>query len=855
MLRKSVFILLTIIFCQIIYAGDSKSTIYVDEYLVLGPIKVTSPVESKSEDLNSIITYSELDIKNWWPGEGDLLFVYANSTLDWKKVSKKELNFEKEKNPVIYYAGFYIETNRYIDAEIESKTCQLASLFLNSKKKTEKTTLEETQKNKCEPGKLTSKLEIEYGKHFVLIKLLFDPSKNSEWLLTTSITLDKKHADNISVNTNPKRTTTISDLLDNKNVTSISLSPNGELVALKMRERNQSKNSYDNWIELRNVKDGSLRWTFKGGLSIPEVDWAPDSKSFAYTTTSGEEKTLWVVDLENGTTESLLENVKNMGGFTWAKNGQFIVYTVTEKAKEEDSNFKKYELPEDRWPGFRDKQFIYRVFVKSKMKERLTAGEHSTSFLEISPDSEKILFTKSFYGEQKRPYSRTDYYILHLETMQADSILSLFYSSSASWSPDSKQLLILGGSSVFGRVGNNLPEDIIPNDYDTQAYIYDIASKEVKAISKDFKPQISNAEWDGKHNVIYLSTTDQSYSRLYRYDLTTNNYELIDLQSESLSTIDFSDDYSTAIFKASSSNIPEKVYKLDLLTGNVELFLEPEADQYKNIILGDVKNWDFVSSEGEKIKGRIYYPPNFDKSKKHPAIVYYYGGTSPVGRDFGGRYPKNVWAANGYVVYVLQPSGATGFGTEFSAKHVNDWGTTTAQEVIEGTKKFLIDHQFVDPNRVGCIGASYGGFMTMNIITKTEMFSAAISHAGISNLASYWGVGYWGYLYNSVAGAESFPWNAPEEYVDKSPLYNADKVNTPLLMLHGNSDPNVPPGESMQMFVALKLLGKDVELIEVDKQEHWILDYDKRTKWSKTILAYFDKYLKGQPEWWESLYK
>jgi dipeptidyl aminopeptidase/acylaminoacyl peptidase len=142
----------------------------------------------------------------------------------------------------------------------------------------------------------------------------------------------------------------------------------------------------------------------------------------------------------------------------------------------------------------------------------------------------------------------------------------------------------------------------------------------------------------------------------------------------------------------------------------------------------------------------------------------------------------------------------------------------------------------------------------MSLITKTDMFSAAISHAGISNLTSYWGVGYWGYSYNAVAAAESFPWNRRDVYVDKSPLFSADKINTPLLLLHGNTDPNVPPGESMQMYVALKLLNKDVTLIEIDKQQHWILDYDKRTKWTKTIIAYFDKYLKGQPEWWNSLY-
>lgn len=855
MLRKLSFLLVLFFLVHSINEGETKTKIDIDEFLVLGPVNLFLPVDINPDEIKSLLTYDELDIGSWYPKENDPIIFRENSTLRWKKEKSQNLKFKKDNSQVIYYVGFYAYSDRWAEAEIEVNSCHLASIYLDNKKKTDKTSFDEIEDGKCQPGKLSSKIELENGKHFILLKLLFDPAKNSDWSITASLSFDQKFNGNINLSTDPVRTTTISDLLDNKNVTSISLSPNGELVALKMRERNQGKNSYDNWIELRNVNDGSLRCTFKGGLSIPEVDWSPDSKSFAYTTTSGEEKTLWLVDFKKGTTESLLENVKNMDGFSWAENGQFIVYSVTEKAKEEDSNFKKYELPEDRWPGFRDKQFIYRVFVKSKKKERLTAGKHSTNFLNISPDSKKILYMKSFYGQQKRPYNLSDYYILNLETMKADSILSLFYSNTASWSPDSKQLLILGGPSVFGNVGNNLPEDVIPNDYDSQAYIYDLASKEVKAVTKDFKPQISSAQWDGKENVIYFTTTDQSYSRLYRYDITTNNFELIDLQCESLSTIDFSKDFSTAVFKASSSNVPEKVYKINLLTGNIELFLEPESDQYKNIILGEVKDWDFVSSEGENIKGRIYYPPNFDKSKKYPAIVYYYGGTSPVGRDFGGRYPKNIWAANGYVVYVLQPSGATGFGTEFSAKHVNDWGATTAQEIIEGTEKFLKEHQFVDTKKVGCIGASYGGFMTMNVITKTDMFSAAISHAGISNLASYWGVGYWGYQYNSVAGAESFPWNATEEYVDKSPLFNADKVNTPLLMLHGNSDPNVPPGESMQMYIALKLLGKDVELIEVDKQEHWILEYDKRTKWSKTILAYFDKYLKDQPEWFNNLYK
>ncbi|MDW7682198.1 MAG: prolyl oligopeptidase family serine peptidase, partial [bacterium] len=163
-------------------------------------------------------------------------------------------------------------------------------------------------------------------------------------------------------------------------------------------------------------------------------------------------------------------------------------------------------------------------------------------------------------------------------------------------------------------------------------------------------------------------------------------------------------------------------------------------------------------------------------------------------------------------------------------------------------------HQFVDRNRLGCIGASYGGFMTMLIQTKTDIFSAAIAHAGISMIPSYWGEGYWGYLYSAVATANSFPWNRRDIYVEQSPLFHADKISTPLLLLHGSADTNVPPGESIQLFTALKLLGKTVELIEVKDQNHTIMTHSYRKKWTKTILAWFDKWLKDQPQWWDDLY-
>ena len=145
--------------------------------------------------------------------------------------------------------------------------------------------------------------------------------------------------------------------------------------------------------------------------------------------------------------------------------------------------------------------------------------------------------------------------------------------------------------------------------------------------------------------------------------------------------------------------------------------------------------------------------------------------------------------------------------------------------------------------------------MTQYLATQTDIFSAFISHAGISSLTSYWGVGDWGYDYSGVATANSFPWNKKDIYVGHSPLYMADRINKPLLLLHGAIDNNVPPGESYQMFAALKLLGKEVALVTFEGEQHFIMEYKKRVQWMRTIIAWFDKWLKDEPEHWDYMYK
>ena len=109
-------------------------------------------------------------------------------------------------------------------------------------------------------------------------------------------------------------------------------------------------------------------------------------------------------------------------------------------------------------------------------------------------------------------------------------------------------------------------------------------------------------------------------------------------------------------------------------------------------------------------------------------------------------------------------------------------------------------------------------------------------------------------VYIFCSRSSSFPWNRPDLYVEQSPLFRADRITTPLLLLHGAADTNVPIGESEQLFVALELLGREVQMVEIEGQDHRILQYPKRQRWMKTILAWFDRELKDQPGWWEHLY-
>lgn len=845
---------------------NEQIRVVAEDWLKAGNFTLEMPVFDTVENLEGdtfntgdLLTFDYLDIKSLHPIEAEA-FSWIGETTNWELLKSNKSNFvraerrpDKGVNQLAYFA-FYVEVKRWMEAEIKISSPQLFEAWLNgellfSKKKTDEPDSEKTSSSDKE-------VKLERGKHLVVVKSLKPASNRTDWELKAEVSFPEKDysRDDLLLTTSPKASMNIHHLLEGTFINNVSLSPSGNYRLMRFSQVRPPEGNKTSWYEVYDSQSERMVHNFKHA-GISSVEWCPVGNIITYKTSEKEKSSLWMFNLDTMTEEQLLNDVEDLGGYEWAPDGSFIIYSIREESKDDDSGLKRYEGMPDRWPWWRNRSFLYLLDVKSGITKRLTHGHVTTSLQDISPDSERLLFSQSIPDFTERPYSKQVMIEMSLESMEIDTIWIKKYSANCSYSPDGEWLLVTGSPAFFGKTGINLEKDLIPNDYDTQAYLYNLSTGDVDPITFAFNPSVVKAEWSlYDENKILMIAADRTYRKLFSYDLNTRYFSGIK------TGFDVVNSFSAAAMKpvvactGSGISTPPYAAEIDLDTGVATIIANPRSETFQHVVFGETKDWNFTNEEGVEIEGRIYYPPDFDQEKTYPLIVYYYGGTSPTERSFGGRYPKNMFAAQGYVVYNLQPSGATGYGQEFSAAHVNNWGITVADEIIQGTELFVEAHDFIDREKIGCIGASYGGFMTMLLQTRTDIFAAAVSHAGISSISSYWGEGYWGYLYNSVAAAESFPWNNQDLYVEQSALFQADQINTPLLLLHGGSDTNVPIGESIQLYTALKLLGRPVELIEVEGQDHHIVDYKKRIRWQKTIFAWFDYWLKDQPEWWLNLY-
>lgn len=749
----------------------------------------------------------------------------------------------------IYMLGTTARSDRFLKATLNITSPARYEVIVNGQSKLTKDTAEDSLQ--CAPLK-TVALRMEPETNYdIRIKLLSASDDKAEPQIKCELKKDEGF-DNASLVTAPemKKRFLLENTTYGNKVRRVSLSPDGKYLATLI-QNNYSKDNSNLQSKLTETATGKV---IAEGLNT-KAAWMPKSNKLYYTVKGENGFDVRTIDPKTLKEETILTNVPEEN-FGWSPNEDYLMFYLTDNGVNEAGPLKRILTPDDRIPGDRNRTFLAKYDIKTGVTQRLTYGNRSTYINSISPDGSKILYSTSTPNTTGRPLTLTSIYEVDVNTLAVDTILyNEPFVNDANYSPDGTQLLLTGSPSAFNGIGLNCGDHKIANDFDTQAFIMNRADKSITPITKDFNPTVYFLQWNKKDGCIYFNTDDENCKHIYKYDPKKKQFEMLPLEKDVIQMFDIAENNpSIAAYTGMDDSSAGAAYLFDMKKKKSVMTDNPMQETIEDIEWGETREWNFTASDGTTIKGQICLPPSFDANKKYPLIVYYYGGTTPTPKGITSPYCAQIFASRDYVVYIVQPSGATGFGQEFSARHVNAWGKRTADDIIEGTKQFCKEHPFVDASKIGCIGASYGGFMTQYLQTRTDIFAAAVSHAGISNVTSYWGEGYWGYSYNSIAAADSFPWSDPELFTKQGSLFNADKINTPLLLLHGTADTNVPIGESIQLFNALKILGKPVELITVEGEDHFVMDFDKRQLWQNTIMAWFAKWLQDSPQWWDDLY-
>lgn len=820
----------------------SAETIEVKTLKYAGPYAVAQPWMADSVNIKG----EAFDLKQLL--DSPLSFTLLNKG---KEVTAAQLLADKQ--DALHLASFCVSNTQRTKATIAVEGLEQYRLFVDGEQV-------EVNGDKAETILTPSQ-------HTVVIKYLTRKNASSD-KKSIKLTVTAANGAPLSVgDAAAKRAYNIYDVICAPNYPSVSISPNGKFIVVRKTWVDRKGNNHS-ISELRNYQTNRVMATFE-----ESVKWMPASNKLYFTqkasdsSIAGEEKqdgTLQLITINPLTMErEVLASHLPEGWFQFTPDEKTLIYTLTTEGRKKDPQVYDVKEPEDRLPGWRERSNLAKYDLASGILQPLTFGYHNIYLMDISADSRYLLIGKEEERLTKRPTTLTSFYRLDLGSMNASSattpkVETLIekgeFLNSAQFSPDGKSILVSASPEAFNGIGKNVEEGQTPSMIDTQLYLMTLSDKKVRPLTKDFNPNVQSVDWSKADGNIYFTAEDKDCVHLFQLNPKSGKFTLLKTPEEYIKSFSLASSAAEMAFSGQSASNADRLYKMNTKALKSQLVDDLSARELKDVELGECKAWNFVNSRGDTLCCRYYLPPHFDAAKKYPMIVNYYGGCSPTSRMFQSRYPHHVYAAMGYVVLVVNPSGATGFGQKFSARHVDTAGEGVAEDIISSTQAFCDEHAFVNRKKIGCIGASYGGFMTQYLQTKTDLFAAAISHAGISDHTSYWGEGYWGYSYSEVSMANEYPWTNKHLFVDQSPLYNADKIHTPLLFVHGTADNNVPVGESIQLYTALKLLGRPTAMVLVDGQDHHIIDYEKRLKWQNTIFAWFAKWLQDDASWWTEMY-
>ncbi len=622
------------------------------------------------------------------------------------------------------------------------------------------------------------------------------------------------------------------EVLSLKSAGGPAISPDGKMVLYTIRKTEWEKNGYDTEIWL--AKDGKepfqLTWT-KNGSSSSHA-WSPDGKWISFIANRGDKRQVYLISPNGGEAFKYTTHKEGINSYRWSPDGKKIAFTSTEPRSEEmKSREKMYGRFEVEDAEYRVTHlWVIDVDIDDPAEaERLTeGGDMTVGGYNWSPDSRKIAF--DFRPDPLiNSFIHTDISIIDVSTKSITPLVAQPGSDSwPIWSPDGEWIL-------FGtKIGDNR--------YYTNGELARIKASggDIEVITEGFDENLSVQKWTRKG--IYCLASQTVFRNLFLLDPETGTVELIADSPENINSVSFADDEKTIAISGYSRETMSEIYKTDITRFDPVRITEI-TDQVADWKTGTREIITWKSKDGAKIDGVLWKPDGFDPNSKYPLMVIIHGGPSSTSRPVlvsNYVYPQQQWLEKGAII--LQPNyrGSAGYGEKFRSLNVKNLGVGDMWDVESGVD-YLIKEGIADPERVGAMGWSQGGYISAFLTTNSKKFKAVSVGAGISNWVTY-------YVNTDIHPftrhyLQATPWDDMKIYEKTSPMTNIKKSKTPTLIQHGEFDRRVPIPNAYELFQGLQDVGVETKLIVYKDFGHGITRPKERLAAVWHNWQWFAKYI------------